>query len=206
MTDNYYEELGVEPGASRDELREAHRQRVSELEAAREKKGVTESQLQANREEVARVRAAAQVPGEARVVGFFGQALHALAGYRRTIEGFVDAVRGLSAPARVLLRPHPREDARQHAETEAIFRQSGIDALLADAGPVEDALAACDVVVSLFSTCTYDTAYLNRFSAEPVAGLKTSAKRPDVPGTGLPPTKLVSSVIWCSSDLESMHP
>ena len=58
MTDNYYEELGVEPGASRDELREAHRQRVSDLEAARDKKGVTESQLQANRDEVARVRAA----------------------------------------------------------------------------------------------------------------------------------------------------
>jgi uncharacterized RDD family membrane protein YckC len=58
MSDNYYEDLGVEPGASREELRAAHRQRVSELEAAREKKGVTESQLQDNREEVARVRAA----------------------------------------------------------------------------------------------------------------------------------------------------
>jgi uncharacterized RDD family membrane protein YckC len=58
MTDNYYEELGVEPGASRDELREAHRRRVSELEAARERKNITESQLQANRDEVARVRAA----------------------------------------------------------------------------------------------------------------------------------------------------
>lgn len=58
MTDNYYEELGVEPTASRDELRDAHRQRVADLEAAREKKGVSESQLQANRDEVARVRAA----------------------------------------------------------------------------------------------------------------------------------------------------
>jgi uncharacterized RDD family membrane protein YckC len=58
MTDNYYEELGVEPGASRDELREAHRQRVADLEAARDKKNVSESQLQANRDEVARVRAA----------------------------------------------------------------------------------------------------------------------------------------------------
>jgi uncharacterized RDD family membrane protein YckC len=56
--DNYYEDLGVEPGASRDELRDAHRRRVADLEAAREKKGVTESQLQANRDEVARVRAA----------------------------------------------------------------------------------------------------------------------------------------------------
>jgi uncharacterized RDD family membrane protein YckC len=58
MTDNYYEALGVEPGASRDELREAHRQRVADLEAARDKKGVSEAQLQANREEVARVRSA----------------------------------------------------------------------------------------------------------------------------------------------------
>jgi curved DNA-binding protein CbpA len=58
MSDNYYEELGVEPGASRDEIRDAHRQRVADLEAAREKKGTTDSQLQANRDEVARVRAA----------------------------------------------------------------------------------------------------------------------------------------------------
>jgi uncharacterized RDD family membrane protein YckC len=59
MTDNnYYEQLGVEPGASRDEIRDAHRARVADLEAARETKGISESQLQQNREEVARVRAA----------------------------------------------------------------------------------------------------------------------------------------------------
>ena len=56
--ENYYEELGVEPGASRDDLREAHRQRLADLENARGKKGFTDSQLQANREEAARVRAA----------------------------------------------------------------------------------------------------------------------------------------------------
>ena len=59
MTDeNYYEQLGVEPGASRDEIRDAHRARVSDLEAAREKKGISDSQLQQNRDEVAEVRAA----------------------------------------------------------------------------------------------------------------------------------------------------
>jgi RDD family/DnaJ domain len=59
MTDeNYYEELGVEPSASRDEIRDAHRARVADLEAAREKKGITDAQLQQNREQVARVRAA----------------------------------------------------------------------------------------------------------------------------------------------------
>jgi uncharacterized RDD family membrane protein YckC len=56
--DNYYEQLGVEPDASRDEIRDAHRARVADLEAAREKKGISDSQLQQNRDEVARVRAA----------------------------------------------------------------------------------------------------------------------------------------------------
>jgi uncharacterized RDD family membrane protein YckC len=59
MTDeSYYETLGVEPDASRDDLRAAYRSRVERLESAREGKGVTESSLQANREETARVRAA----------------------------------------------------------------------------------------------------------------------------------------------------
>ncbi len=56
--ETYYDELGVEPGASRDELQAAYQERISELEAAREGKGVTDAQLQRNREEVARVRAA----------------------------------------------------------------------------------------------------------------------------------------------------
>jgi uncharacterized RDD family membrane protein YckC len=56
--DNYYDALGAEPDASRDELRAAYRERISELEAARERKGVSESQLQQNRQDVARVRAA----------------------------------------------------------------------------------------------------------------------------------------------------
>src|SRR5436190_10672306 len=55
---NYYDALGAEPDASRDELRAAYRDRISELEAARERKGVTESQLQQNRRDVAAVRAA----------------------------------------------------------------------------------------------------------------------------------------------------
>ena len=56
--ETYYDELGVDPGASRDELKAAYQERISELEAAREGKGVSEAQLQRNREAVARVRAA----------------------------------------------------------------------------------------------------------------------------------------------------
>ncbi len=56
--ENYYDELGVEPSASRDEIRDAYRARVADLEAQREKKGITDAQLQQNRDQVARVRAA----------------------------------------------------------------------------------------------------------------------------------------------------
>jgi uncharacterized RDD family membrane protein YckC len=56
--DNHYDTLGVEPGATRDELRSAYRERVERLESAREGKGVTEASLQANRAETAKVRAA----------------------------------------------------------------------------------------------------------------------------------------------------
>jgi curved DNA-binding protein CbpA len=58
MSDNHYDVLGVEPSASRDELRDAYRARVDDLTAARERKGITESQLQDNRDEVAKVRSA----------------------------------------------------------------------------------------------------------------------------------------------------
>ena len=56
--ETYYDTLGVEPDASRDELKSAYQDRVAELEAAREGKNVSEAALQSNRAEVARVRAA----------------------------------------------------------------------------------------------------------------------------------------------------
>lgn len=115
----------------------------------------------------ARVRAMIQ-SGDRRVIGFFGQALHALPGYRRTVDHFIDSVRTLENVA-LLLRPHPRETAEQRAETEAMFATAGLQTGLTADGTVEDAISACDVVVSLFSICTFDAAYLNRFAAHPVA-------------------------------------
>lgn len=102
-----------------------------------------------------------------RVIGFFGQALHALAGYRRTVERFIAAARGLS-DVRITLRPHPRETAEQRRQTEALFASSGLPVTLDQSPNVESALATCDVVVSLFSICTFDAAYLNRFAPAPL--------------------------------------
>lgn len=106
--------------------------------------------------------------GHERVIGFFGQALHGLAGYRRTVEQFISAVAPLTGVT-IALRPHPRESAQQRQQTEALFANSGLSFSLDRSPNVESALAACDVVVSLFSICTFDASYLNRFSSIPVA-------------------------------------
>jgi hypothetical protein len=116
----------------------------------------------------ARVRAAIGAGSGSRVIGFFGQALHALPGYARTVTHLIDSVRAMKGVT-LLLRPHPRENAAQRRETENMFQRAGVDARQVAQGPVEDALAACDVVVSLFSICTFDAAYLNRFARQPIA-------------------------------------
>jgi curved DNA-binding protein CbpA len=75
--ENYYEELGVEPGASRDEIRDAHRARIEGLEAARDRKGITDAQLQQNRDEVARVRKAWNVLSDPYQRGRYDQKISA---------------------------------------------------------------------------------------------------------------------------------
>lgn len=55
--ESYYEVLGADPTASRDDLRAAYKERIAELEA-RSAKGLSEEQLRRNREEIARVRTA----------------------------------------------------------------------------------------------------------------------------------------------------
>lgn len=115
------------------------------------------------------VRARLGVGPKDLVIGFFGQALHSLPGYARTLERFIEALQSLPGPFKLIVRPHPREDESQRRKTEALFISSGVQPTFDFEGSVESALVACDVVCSLFSTCTYDAAYLNRFSGEPIA-------------------------------------
>ena len=117
----------------------------------------------------ARGRSALGLRDDEQVVGFFGQALHSLRGYRRTIETFVTSARQLGPNVRFTLRPHPRETAEQREATAQLFAGLGLPVTLDRSATVEAALATCDIVVSLFSICTFDTAYLNRFADAPVA-------------------------------------
>lgn len=116
-----------------------------------------------------KVRTKLGVGRNERVVGFFGQALHRLPGYARTIQAFIDALTSIDSQFKLIVRPHPRENDEQREKTRLLFERSGLMPLIDLEGPVENALIACDVVCSLFSTCTYDAAYLNRFSLKPVA-------------------------------------
>lgn len=116
-----------------------------------------------------RARAELGIAANECLIGFFGQALHQLPGYARTVQHFVNALASLPTAVRLLVRPHPRENAEQRKATEALFIKSGLNLAPPLEGPVENALIACDVACSLFSSCTYDAAYLNRFSAAPVA-------------------------------------
>lgn len=116
-----------------------------------------------------RIRTRLRVKPEEMVIGFFGQALHSLPGYARTLDCFIEALQGVGRPFKLIVRPHPRENESQREKTEALFLSSGIEPSFDLEGSVENSLVACDVVCSLFSTCTYDSAYLNRFSKAPIA-------------------------------------
>jgi hypothetical protein len=102
------------------------------------------------------------------VFGLFGQALHRLPGYQMTVEAWAAALRRLPGPLAAVYRPHPRETDADAAATLALVRGSGLECRLVRQRTVEETLAACDVVCSAFSLCSYDAAYLNRLATRPL--------------------------------------
>jgi len=109
------------------------------------------------------------ISADAPVIGFFGQALNRLPGYRRTVLTFIRAVESLGGGVETLVRIHPRETEKDAAETLAAFAASGLKPVIVNSGSVEECLAACSVVCSLFSNCTYDASYQNYYSAVPLS-------------------------------------
>lgn len=102
------------------------------------------------------------------VIGYFGQSLAHRSGYASLLGSFARHVAELGSKVRLLYRPHPREGASEITATLTCFSRAGISATLLRQGSTEEWLAASDVVVSCFSSCAYDTAFLNRFSPVPV--------------------------------------
>jgi hypothetical protein len=116
----------------------------------------------------AAVRKDLSADSEVTVFGFFGQALHGLEGYRRTLIAWAEAVKRHPTPSMTIYRPHPREKPAEVDRTIALLRDAGLDSTVFAETDVEHALLACDVVCSAFSNCSYDAAYLNHFSDGPL--------------------------------------
>src|SRR5690606_25305719 len=72
------------------------------------------------------------IPVDADVVGFFGQALHKSSGYVRTIAAWAEAVRDLPGSPVTLYKPHPREREKDRENTLAIFAVAGVECIVAD--------------------------------------------------------------------------
>ncbi len=75
MTESHYEVVGVEPTATRDEIRDAYRARVDELKVAREAKNVSDATLAQNRDAVAQLNTAWNVLSDPYQRGRYDQQL-----------------------------------------------------------------------------------------------------------------------------------
>lgn len=105
----------------------------------------------------------------ARLVGVFGQELWRFPGYRRTLRLLAEQLRAVAPDARLLYRPHPKETGGARGEALALLGCGGRSAL-ADPGLGSlEAICACDIVGTVYSTTCYDAAHVNRVAAAPMA-------------------------------------
>jgi hypothetical protein len=105
---------------------------------------------------------------DAQVIGYFAQALHHMEGYHRTVRSFIEAVEQMPRKVTILLRKHPRETSDHFQTTVQLFEQSYLEVVIDNNGFVEDCLATCDVVCSMFSNCAYDASFQNFYSPSPL--------------------------------------
>ena len=100
------------------------------------------------------------------VLGFFGQPPE-IPGHEAAFAHLTEALARQSAQPNVLLREHPKyaDHRERHA---AVLRRAGVTVHDASGGEAEPWLAACDVVVTCFSHCSIDYAFLSACSEEPL--------------------------------------
>lgn len=95
------------------------------------------------------------------VIGYFGMPLEGIQGYWRTLERFSDAIQDAPGPKTVLYRPHPKESASARERTKSILNSA--ETFVEDGcSSVENTLAACDLIVSCYSSCGIDSELLGR--------------------------------------------
>ena len=114
-------------------------------------------------------RASLGIEGSRAFVLFAGQPLWQLAGYGRTLAATGRALATQLPTAIIAYRPHPTETGEQSAEAARLLAEAGLPVKVDEAVELEASLAACDILLTSFSTVTYDHALLNRQSTLPLA-------------------------------------
>jgi hypothetical protein len=108
-------------------------------------------------------RVALEVGEDELVIGYFGMPLGHLEGYWRTLETLAESIQGW--PITLIYRPHPKEEKHVRDRTcDILNRVVGFS--VDKSSCVEKTLAACDLILSCYSSCGIDSEMLGRNLAQ----------------------------------------
>jgi len=102
-----------------------------------------------------------------RVIGWFGQSPD-IPGHEEVWQDFLRALTRVPGKPKLVLMEHPksRHMRHQHVEMAATMGLTVVEAT--ESRTTEDWLAACDLVVTVFSLCGLDHAFLSAYSPRPL--------------------------------------
>jgi len=102
-----------------------------------------------------------------KVIGWFGQNIE-IPGYIDVLKSFVKSISNSLNDYSFIYRGHPKFVDTHKTEVE-IFQSKGIDILDAtDIETTEQWLSICDIIVTPFSLCGLDHAYLSKYANNPI--------------------------------------
>lgn len=103
-----------------------------------------------------------QVVNDTKVLGFYGQPLAQIDGYKNTIKLLVNALQQWPKDFVLFYRPHPKEPQSLRSYTNKLFESLHCPYFIDNENNVFKSLAGADVVLSAFSTCAIDALYMNQ--------------------------------------------
>lgn len=105
-----------------------------------------------------------------RVIGWFGQHPD-IPGYKDVFGAFLEAVARLKGDYTFFLREHPKFGASSKKNVD-FLRSKGVSAIdVTGIGNAEEWISACDLLVTPFSLCGLDHAYISAFSPDPLGSV-----------------------------------
>lgn len=113
------------------------------------------------------------------VIGFFGQSSR-IPGHEAAFKDLARAIAKMECQPLFLLREHGKfaNDRHAHLDFANAIGLTTVD--VTGKSTAETWLAACDVVVTCFSSCAYDHAYLSAYSSEPIGTTLYLLCNPDI--------------------------